>query len=97
MNQEICKAIESKNIITFYYDGGSRTVEPHCYGVSKNDKELLRAYQTGGYSESGNPVGWKLFSVEKISNLDVSSDTFEGPRFQYNPNDKAMATIYCCL
>lgn len=97
MNQEICKAIEDKNIVTFSYDGGSRTIEPHCYGISSKGNELLRAYQTGGYSESGNPVGWKLFTVNKISNLEVSTDTFGGPRPQYNPNDKAMSIIYCSL
>lgn len=97
MNQEICQAIEDKKIVTFSYDGGSRTIEPHCYGISKAGNELLRAYQTGGYSKSGKSVDWKLFSVNKISNLEVSTDTFDGTRPQYNPNDKAMAQIYCCL
>ncbi|UCC95940.1 MAG: hypothetical protein JSW40_04115 [Candidatus Omnitrophota bacterium] len=97
MKNEICQAIHEKKIVTFSYDGGTRTIEPHCYGISKSGNELLRAYQTGGYSESGKSVGWKLFSVNKISKFEVSTDTFNDSRPQYNPNDKAMSTIYCCL
>jgi len=50
MNLEICAAIRTRSVIQFYYDGGLRTVEPHCHGVSKDGNELLRGYQTGGYS-----------------------------------------------
>ena len=27
--------------------------------------ELLRAFQIGGYSESSDPLNWKLFTLEK--------------------------------
>lgn len=97
MNPDICSAIESNNLISFYYDGGTRNVEPHCYGLSKKGNELLRAFQVSGYSESGNPYGWKLFSVEKISDITIEDDTFDSPRPDYNPNDKAMSEIYCCV
>lgn len=35
MNQDICRAIDNRNLISFNYDGGSRKVEPHCYGRGK--------------------------------------------------------------
>lgn len=63
MNAGICAAIRSRAVLQFSYDGGIRTVEPHCHGISRADNEVLRAWQTGGYSESGEPVGWKLFEV----------------------------------
>jgi hypothetical protein len=69
MNTQICEAIKARAVVNFYYDGGMRIVEPHCHGISKDNNELLRGYQTEGYSQSGNPVGWKLFSVGKISSL----------------------------
>jgi len=72
-------------------------VQPRCYGVSRDGKELLRAYQIGGHSESGQSAGWKLFRLDDVSNLSVTDDSFQGPRPPYNTNDKAMATIYCCL
>jgi hypothetical protein len=97
MNSLLITAIRERKVIRFYYKGGYRFAEPHCYGASKEGNELLRAYQTGGYSESGNPVGWKLLRLDEFSNLSITGDSFAGPRPQYNPNDPAMASIYCCL
>lgn len=97
MNATLCQAIEGKRVISFDYDGGPRTAEPHCLGVSREGHELLRVFQTGGFSESGNPVGWKLLRVDQINNLRITADVFPGPRPQYNPADKAMARVLCCL
>lgn len=83
-----------KKIIEFYYNGGLRIVEPFCYGVSSAGNEVLRAYQIGGYSESGNPIGWKLFKVCQMSNLHITDKHFTNIRTGYNPNDSAMITIY---
>ncbi|VVB91529.1 Uncharacterised protein [uncultured archaeon] len=44
MKPLICTAISSKKIISFYYNGGFRTLEPFCYGVSPAGIEVLRAY-----------------------------------------------------
>lgn len=95
MNKDICIAIELKKIIEFYYNGGKRTVEPFCYGISRKGNELLRAFQTGGYSESGDPVHWKLFSVKKMSNITITDEEFSGNRPEYKPDDSAMEDIYC--
>jgi len=95
MRTTICTAISSKQVIQFYYDGGSRLVEPFCYGLSKTGNQLLRGYQISGYSKSGDPVGWKLFRASEISSLAVTGEHFTGTRDGYNPNDKAMITIYC--
>ncbi len=32
MNALCCKAILERKVIRFYYDGGYRFAEPHCYG-----------------------------------------------------------------
>jgi hypothetical protein len=95
MNANICGAIRSKQVIRFYYDGGIRIVEPHCHGTSLAGNEVLRGYQTGGYSQSGNPRAWKLFEVEKISSLQLAGETFATNRPGYNPNDKGMTQIHC--
>ncbi len=95
MNLIICSAIQSKQIIEFYYNGGYRSVEPLCYGVTSAGNEILRGYQTGGHSVSGNPVGWKLFLISGISNLIITGKHFDAPRPGYNPDDPAMTAIYC--
>lgn len=95
MRTTICSAIDSKQVIQFDYDGGSRVVEPFCYGISTAGNEMLRGYQTSGYSKSGKEVGWKPFLASKISRLVVTDEHFTGIRDGYNPNDEAMRTIYC--
>jgi len=95
MNAMICSAIRSRQVLRFSYDGGWRTVEPFCHGISTAGNEVLRGYQTGGYSESGNPVGWKLFQVSKIASPTPTGQTFSGARPGYNPNDAAMTSVHC--
>ena len=66
----LCSAIKTRRIIEFYYHGGYRKAEPFCLGVvmaGEADNESLLCYQTGGYSEYGNLVGWKLFRSSEIS------------------------------
>lgn len=97
MNAEICDAIQSRRTLQFSYDGGIRYVEPYCFGISRRDNPVLRAYQTGGFSRSGRPVGWRMFDVSKIVGPITGGDLFIPSRPEYNPNDRDMTTIYCCL
>lgn len=53
MDAVICGAIGDRAEIRFSYDGGTRTAEPHCHGISLTGKEILRGYQTGGFSRPG--------------------------------------------
>jgi len=93
MNQKIIEAIESKTVIEFDYEGGMRTVEPHCYGVTTAGNEGLRAHQTAGYSSSGK-LTMKMFDLGKASNIRLTEKTFDGPRPIYKRGDKGMSRIY---
>lgn len=95
MNKMICDAISKREIIQFFYDGGLRIVEPHCHGISTAGNEVLRGYQSEGFSESGKPVEWKLFDVSKISSLSNTGKIFTQNRPYYNPQDKGMKIIHC--
>jgi hypothetical protein len=95
MNTSICAAIQSRAVLRFSYGGGARTAEPHCHGISRADNEVLRAWQTGGFSESGNPEGWKLFEVSQITGLSRTDSTFSSNRPGYNPSDKHMKSVHC--
>lgn len=97
MDQIICVAINDQRLLRFYYDPGWRTVEPHAHGMSTAGNEVLRAYQTGGASASGEPVNWKLFRVDRISNLELLEETFSEPRPGYKRGDPQMTQIYCEL
>lgn len=92
MNTEIINAIKNQNVITFDYDGDSRTVEPHCYGLTTKGNEAIRAYQISGYSSSGK-MGWKLYDLSKANNIEVEDDIFE-IREDYKKGDKGMSIIF---
>ncbi len=96
----ICSAIKSRRVIEFYYQGGFRTAEPFCLGVvmaGEADNESFLCYQTGGHSEYGNLVGWKLFRSSEISDLDITGERFSVNRPGYDPENPEMTTIYCCV
>jgi len=97
VNALVCQAIRERRIIRLHYDGGLRDVEPHFHGASSEGNDLLRAYQVGGYSRSGQPHGWRTFRLDHASALAVTDRTFSVPRPDYDPEDSSMATIYCRL
>lgn len=93
MNEDIIAAIENKSILEFTYDGESRTVEPHCYGVTTKGNEAIRAFQVDGHSSSGK-MGWKLYDLSKAENINVLDEIFSDPRPGYRKGDKGMDEIY---
>ena len=73
----IDRAIEGKVRLYLDYAPGLRLVEPHAYGRSKLDNQLLYAYQVGGASESGGIPDWRTFRVDRIRSAEYDSETFE--------------------
>lgn len=98
MNHLICQAIQQRKVIRLNYHWGFRLIEPHAYGSNDKGHELLRAYQVGGASDSGQPFGWKLFRLDEVHQLHVTEEDFSGPRTGYKRGDKALdKQIYCQL
>lgn len=88
------EAIGERKVVTFIYDGFPREVEPFLIGDTTSMNAAMRGFQIGGGSKSGNPVGWRLFLLERIRNLSVTETHFSGVRPGYNPSDKAMCRIF---
>jgi hypothetical protein len=98
MNKAICEAIRKRAVIQFRYDSDKvRVVEPQCHGISTTGKEVFRGYQTSGHSKSRQTHAEKLFEVSKISALKETGESFSDPGPHFNPDDKAMAYVHCCL
>lgn len=95
MNEMIMEAIRSWKKLQFAYDGELRVVEPHTFGKSKRDNDVLSAYQVGGESSTAD-IGWKLFLLEKIENLSIG-DEFSQIADGYNAFDSNMNEIYITL
>lgn len=90
----IASAIQNLQLLSFTYDGYSRVVEPHTFGIDKKGHAALRAYQLRGGSESGEYVGWKLFHVNEMRGIAVLSEHFAGARPKYKRGDSAFSTIH---
>jgi predicted DNA-binding transcriptional regulator YafY len=101
----IVDAIKKKHKVVIYYDGdepggrGLRTIEPVCFGYSKADNPVLRAWDEEGASHTGykgeQPLpGWRLFRVDKILSFKPTVDKFNTERPGYNKTgDKSMIKV----
>jgi hypothetical protein len=94
---QISSSIKNLQLLSFTYDGFSRVVEPHTYGIDTKGHAALRAYQVRGGSESGEYVGWKLFHVNEMLGLTVLSEHFSCARPKYKRGDSVFSTIHAQL
>lgn len=94
MRDDICEAIRLKRVLRLTYNGTVRQAEPYIFGVLNTGAETLSAYQLSGGSASGQPAGWKYYSLAKLSDITVTEDGF-GKRSSYNPDDSRFRDKYC--
>ena len=98
MNEQrdiICEAIRKRLLLEFRYGGLPRVVEPYVLGTSTRGTEVLRAVQVGGSSNSGGFGYGKLWAVEEITALRITTETFPADDPNYNPDDSGMQSIHC--
>jgi predicted DNA-binding transcriptional regulator YafY len=101
----IVDAIKKRQKVVIYYDGdepggrGLRQIEPVCFGYSKADNPVLRAWDEEGASHTGykgeQPLpGWRLFRVDKILSFKQMGEKFSTARPGYNTTgDKGMVKV----
>jgi hypothetical protein len=97
MERIICEAIKNKQIITFEYNYGIRTVEPFLLGISTQENKVLRAFQLKNSNKLQEKSVWRMFDLSGIKRIQLTTDHFNGIRNDYNKNDKAMKKIICEL
>jgi hypothetical protein len=95
IGEQICRAIRERRLLMFDYNDKPRVVAPYCYGISTRNSELLRAIQVRGASSSGKLGLGKLWSLDQMTGVHVSDETFVADDPNYNPNDSAMTRILC--
>jgi hypothetical protein len=91
----ICRAIQSRTLLEFDYEGHHRIVAPYCHGLTAAEIEVLRAIQIGGSSRSAGFGFGKLWHVAKMLNLCGSDERFLPTDPHYQRNDSVMARICC--
>lgn len=90
----ISNAIATGRCLTFSYHGYTRLVEPHTLGTGSAGQGLMRGYQVGGGSDSGEPVGWKLFRTDEMLGVELATQASKAPRPGYRRGDRAMSRIH---
>lgn len=98
MKELIIKAITERIVIQFEYNGFTRIVEPFVFGIhKKTNNTVLRCYQIGSYSESKRTIPWRLYDISLINSLQLTNQEAKNNREFYNPKDKDMSFIICCV
>ena len=91
----INQAIKNRSVITFQYKGGLRKVEPFLTGVHRDTgNDTLRAWFVSGVSKSGQYNTWKMYTIDQMSNIQITTETFSGFRHGYDPDDDHMSSVY---
>ena len=88
-----CDAIRQKRLLELKYDGFTRHVEVHAVGYTKTGHAVMRAWQVGGGSQSGERVGWKLMRLDEATGAAISADPSDPPRRGYKRGDPAIDRI----
>ena len=94
MHPTLTEAIKQRRVLSVFYDGYSRTVEPHTYGINSAGHEAVSCYQVGGGSSSGKAEGWKMLLISKLSTVTMTDQKFT-PRTTRSPwADNPMRQVY---
>lgn len=93
----IISAIKNKHKLAFTYRGHQRLVDPHTYGIDRKGHAALRAYQSGGTSDSGRIPDWRIFHESEIIALKSLEQHFDTRLAEYKKDDAFFSTIYAQL
>lgn len=103
--ETVVDSIKNRQRVVIYYDGdepggkGLRVIEPVCFGYSKADNPVVRAWDMEGASHTAykgeKPLpGWRLFRLDKILTFKETGENYNEPRPNFNFNgDKSLDDI----
>lgn len=80
----ILDAMDWPELLVFDYSGFGRVVAPFVVGISSEGNALMRGYQLAGESVGGLGLGWRVFQVRKMENLDVYQEFFDAEDFEFD-------------
>lgn len=94
-NVIITQAIRERRKLQFNYQGRTRVVDPHVFGVSSKGNEIILCWQTGGSSSKpGDLPNWRMFETDKIQGLQITNDNFTPRAQSRNPFESDIRTAY---
>ena len=90
-----CEAVAKARCLELTYDGHDRVVEVHVAGHTREGELLMRVWQVRGGSVSGEPVGWKMFDLNRVSAVRLSRERSQAPHAGYEPDDPVIKRTVC--
>ena len=88
-------AIDKHRVIRFVYNRHIRIAEPHVLGL-KNGRLQILTWQTSGQSSRGHIPDWRRFFVNELSQVEMTNETFAGPRLTWGRHsafDRQIAVV----
>jgi hypothetical protein len=92
--ERLVRAILDHRVVEFVYQGYRRTVEPYLLGLHEAGEPILLGYQTAGASQSGEIPGWRTFITTGVGEVEITGNSFAGPRSDFNPYGHSMLEIF---
>jgi hypothetical protein len=74
--EQLVRAVLDHRTVNLVYEGLRRVVEPHLVGIHQAGEPMVAAFQTGGFSHSGDLPGWRTFITTKVESVDPREETF---------------------
>ena len=89
----LVRAVLEHRTVNLVYEGLRRIVEPHLIGIHEAGEPILAAFQTGGFSHSGDLPGWRTFITTKVESVDPREEIFT-PRSDCERMAEGMVEIF---
>jgi len=91
--EQLVRATLDHRTVNMVYEGLRRVVEPHLVGIHEAGEPMVAAFQTGGFSHSGDLPGWRTFITAKVESVDAREETFT-PRSDCERMAEGMVEIF---
>jgi hypothetical protein len=91
--EHLVRAVLDHRTVNLVYEGLRRIVEPHLIGIHEAGEPMVAAFQTGGFSHSGDLPGWRTFITTKVESVDLREETFT-PRSDAGRMAEGMAEVF---
>jgi hypothetical protein len=91
--EALVRAVLDHRTVTLVYDGLRRVVEPHLVGIHEAGEPMVAAFQTGGFSHSGDLPGWRTFITAKVESVEPREERFT-PRSDCDRMAQEMVEVF---
>ena len=88
------EALNGRKTLSIHYKGLPRVIEVHAVGVTTAGNPCMRVYQTDGISEHGDLPGWRMMTLDNVSDIEDLGIAAPVPREGYRRGDKGMIVIF---